>query len=97
MSFHHMYLVRICDFSTSIWSGYVIPPNTSGPDMSFIHIHLVWICLSFTYIWSWRNDISGPDACGGITYPDQMHVEELHIQTKWVWRGMIYPDQMHVE
>jgi hypothetical protein len=23
-----------------------------------------------------RNDISGPDVCGGMTYPDQMDVEE---------------------
>jgi hypothetical protein len=34
----------------------------------------------------WRNDISGPDICGGMTYPDQMDVEEIK-----------YPDQMYVE
>jgi hypothetical protein len=35
----------------------------------------------------WRYDISGPDGCGGIKYPDQMYV----------CRGMAYPDQMDVE
>jgi hypothetical protein len=51
MSFLHMHLVRICHSSTYIhlvrichsstptWSGYVIPPHPSGPDMSFLHIH----------------------------------------------------------
>jgi hypothetical protein len=34
----------------------------------------------------WRNDISGTDICGGMTYPDQMDVEEIK-----------YPDQMYVE
>jgi hypothetical protein len=34
----------------------------------------------------WRNDISGPDICGGMTYPDQMDVEEIK-----------YPDQMYME
>ena len=34
----------------------------------------------------WRNDISEPDICGGMTYPDQMDVEEIK-----------YPDQMYVE
>jgi hypothetical protein len=24
----------------------------------------------------WRNDISRPDVYGGMTYPDQVHVEE---------------------
>jgi hypothetical protein len=35
----------------------------------------------------WRNDISRPNVCGGMTYPDQMYV----------CGGMIYPDQMYVE
>jgi hypothetical protein len=35
----------------------------------------------------WRNYISGPDACGGMTYPDQMYV----------CGEMTYPDQMGVE
>jgi hypothetical protein len=26
--------------------------------------------------WIWRNDISRPDECGGITYPDQVDVVE---------------------
>jgi hypothetical protein len=70
-----------------IWSGYVIPPHAAGPDMSFLHIHLVRICHSSTYIWSryvipphthiWSGYvISGPDACGGMTYPDQMDMEK---------------------
>jgi hypothetical protein len=55
----------------------------------------------------WRNDISGPDVCGGMTYTDQLHVEELHIGTRCMWRndisgpdgwgGMIYPDEMDGE
>jgi hypothetical protein len=71
-------------------------PHTSGPDMSFLHMHLVRICNSSTCRWSgyvipphqsgpWRNDISGPDACGGMTYPDRMNVEESHIHTWWMW------------
>jgi hypothetical protein len=55
----------------------------------------------------WRNDISEPDVCEGITYKDQMYVEEWHIRTRCMWRndisgpvacgGITYPDQMHVE
>jgi hypothetical protein len=35
----------------------------------------------------WRNDISEPGWCGGMTFPDQMYV----------CGGMTYPDQMDVE
>jgi hypothetical protein len=52
----------------------------------------------------WRNDISGPDGCRGMTYSDQIHVEESHIQTRWVWKndrsrsdgcgGMTYQEDM---
>jgi hypothetical protein len=45
--------------------------------------------------------------CRGMTYPDQIHVEESHIQTRWVWKndrsrsdgcgGMTYQDQVGVE
>jgi hypothetical protein len=66
MSFLHMQLVLICHSSTYIWSAYVIPPHTSGPDMSFLHMH---VCI-------WRNDISGPDGCGRMIYPDEMDMEE---------------------
>jgi hypothetical protein len=37
-SFLHIHLVQICHSSTSIWSGNVIPPHPSGPDMLFLHI-----------------------------------------------------------
>jgi hypothetical protein len=50
------------------------------------------------------NDISGPDVCGGMTYPDQMDVEECHIRTRCMWMNdisrpdgygkMTDPDQM---
>jgi hypothetical protein len=41
----------------------------------------------------WRNDISGSEACGGMIYPDQLHVEELHIRTRCMWRNHIFgPD-----
>jgi hypothetical protein len=32
--------------------------------------------LSGSDVCMWRNDISGPDGCGGMTFPDQMDVEE---------------------
>jgi hypothetical protein len=62
MSFLHIHLVRICNFSTYILCGYVIPPHTyissgyvipphpPGPDMTFFHTHLVLICHSSTSI-----------------------------------------------
>jgi hypothetical protein len=39
----------------------------------------------------WRNDISGPDECGRITYPDQLDVEESHIRTRCV-----YVEESHI-
>jgi hypothetical protein len=86
--------------STSIWSGYVIPQHISGSDISFLHIHISGPDMSFLHI-------SGPDGCRGMTYSDQIHVEESHIQTRWVWKndrsrsdgcgGMTYQDQVGVE
>ena len=32
--------------------------------------------LSGSDVCMWRNDISGPDGCGGMTFLDQMDVEE---------------------
>jgi hypothetical protein len=37
----------------------------------------------------WRNDISRPDVYGGMTYPDQVHVEEWHIRTRCMCRNDI--------
>jgi hypothetical protein len=68
MSFLHIHLIWICHFSTPIWSGYVIPPHVSGPDMSRNDITGADGCGG--------NKISGPYVCGGMTYVDQMYVEE---------------------
>jgi hypothetical protein len=73
MSFLHIHLVRICHSSTYILSEYDILPHPPCPDLSFLHIHLIWICPD---VCMWRNDISGPDGCGGMIYPDEMDVEE---------------------
>jgi hypothetical protein len=75
MSFLHIHLVSIAYSYTYIWSGYVIAPHASGPDIRTRYM--------------WRNDISGPDGCGGKTYPDRMNVEESHIRTSWMWRNDI--------
>jgi hypothetical protein len=45
----------------------------------------------------WRNYISGPDACGGITYPDQVGVERNDVSGPGACGGMTYPNQVGVE
>jgi hypothetical protein len=90
ISFLYIHLIRICHLSTYIWSGYVIPPHISGPDMSFLHIHTSHPDMSFLHIhWVWKNDRSRSDGCGGMTYQDQVGVDDCHIRTRWMWRNDI--------
>jgi hypothetical protein len=74
--------------STSIWSGYVIPPHISvpdmsflhihisGPDMSFLHIHLVRICDSSTFI---RPDMSFL----------HIHLVRICYSSTYIWSGYV--------
>jgi hypothetical protein len=102
MSFLHIHLVRICHSSTYIWSGYVIPPHTSGPDVEKLHIRTRCMLrndISGPDVCMWRNDISGPDGCGGMTYPDQVgviHLVRICHSSTCIWSGYVIPPHTYI-